>query len=455
MPENSSTGNEAPDRKEQMRHQLANLQPAKEHIDELMFNLLSHATPFGNEHVLEKFLPKGFQKDNFGNLLYRIGKKSEHKTMFSCHLDTVHGNPERIIPVIDNDYVFAIKQDEKPSILGADDKVGVWLMANMIKNKVPGLYVFHLGEEVGCRGSRHISEHSTELLAGIDRCVALDRKGYDSIITFQRSLRCCSEEFSEKLAEQLIEQGDFPPTIKWKSDPTGVLTDSATYMEQIPECTNLSVGYFNQHGEREHFDYLYVKQWLLPALMNVNWAELPTKRDKSVREERYRRNYSNNNHNQQQTPWWAQQQKANTVPYLKLVTVNENNSVYYGAQFNDPKNVWYQTEWPKIKLEKFSGIPKDAKKENFTAIMMAKIVQEGMKPFLGELFDFLKKLEEDVTQMHTDAKGIIEQLHNRIGTQKLLIDEQEQTIQLFYQYAEQISDTVDEHIAFAAGEEEE
>jgi hypothetical protein len=40
-------------------------------------------------------------------------------------------------------------------------------------------------------------------------------------------------------------------------DPTGVYTDSESYAWLVPECTNISVGYENQHSSRESQDLVF------------------------------------------------------------------------------------------------------------------------------------------------------------------------------------------------------
>jgi hypothetical protein len=61
-------------------------------------------------------------------------------------------------------------------------------------------------------------------------------------------------------------------------DDTGIYTDTAEFMELIPECTNLSAGYYNEHSAREFLDVEYLGM-LLKAMITVQWDELPTERD--------------------------------------------------------------------------------------------------------------------------------------------------------------------------------
>jgi hypothetical protein len=82
--------------------------------------------------------------------------------------------------------------------------------------------------------------------------------------------RCCSNEFSNSLCEKLNKFG-----LKYRQDDTGIVTDSASFMGIIPECTNISVGYFNEHTfkERQNINFL---EKLCKAASKIDWESLPT-----------------------------------------------------------------------------------------------------------------------------------------------------------------------------------
>jgi hypothetical protein len=63
-----------------------------------------------------------------------------------------------------------------------------------------------------------------------------------------------------------------------RSDSTGSFTDTANYDHIIPECTNLSVGYFSAHSARETqlLDYI-IK--LKDAFIRIDCEALVTDRD--------------------------------------------------------------------------------------------------------------------------------------------------------------------------------
>ena len=100
------------------------------------------------------------------------------KTLFVCHIDTVHSPIDYTAQAIAFDAEFQhivlaeipnpVPQVQNPthwqvtnykstvksgSCLGGDDGCGVWILLNMIQNKVPGGYLFNRGEERGCVGA--------------------------------------------------------------------------------------------------------------------------------------------------------------------------------------------------------------------------------------------------------------------------------------------------------------
>lgn len=215
--------------------------------------------------------PVGISFDKKGNIYKRVGTAP---VLWSCHVDTVHRRSgfQKVVywPAKDSgDVFFGVDAKQKSSCLGADDTCGVWLMLEMIRRQVPGLYIFHRGEECGGLGSKWIASENKGALDGIRFAIAFDRRSTGSIITYQRSTRCCSDEFAESLAEQL--------GMGHKCDETGAFTDTASYVDLVAECTNISAGYYDAHCSTEHtnVDYLFK---LRDAICKVDIAKLVEKR---------------------------------------------------------------------------------------------------------------------------------------------------------------------------------
>lgn len=249
-------------------------------IDELV-EMLAYCRPHGSlveEEFIQNYLePLEVISDDFGNRYKFVGvKENEHPDiLWSSHTDTVHkkeGSQEVIV-----DRGFATVKDN--NCLGADCTTGVWLMMNMIRAGIPGAYVFHRAEEVGTKGSEYISQHFATDIVKFKAAIAFDRCGYDSIITHQMGERCCSESFSESL-KKALSMGDL------ESDPTGSYTDTYSYIRQIPECTNLSVGYFNQHTSKESQDLDFVEH-LQERLLKIDLSQLVYVRDPKIVEYDY------------------------------------------------------------------------------------------------------------------------------------------------------------------------
>jgi hypothetical protein len=211
------------------------------------------------------------------------GTKS--KTLFSCHTDTVHSKGKRQIPKYDAD-LNIIRAPNNSDPLGADNGAGIWLLLAMIDARVPGFYIFHRGEERGGIGSKWLADNDKKLIGQFDRAIAFDRRDDCSIITHQRSRRCCSDEFATALGKALdIQDALADDKLKYehKLDTGGSFTDTASYTELIPECTNVSVGYMDEHSSREFLDVDYL-MWLCEAAVRVQWEDLPVIRDPSKTE---------------------------------------------------------------------------------------------------------------------------------------------------------------------------
>ncbi|MES0134465.1 hypothetical protein NKJ88_05780 [Mesorhizobium sp. M0016] len=218
------------------------------------------------EIFVNKFIrPLGTKTDKFGNLILEIGDKPN--ILWSSHTDTVHWE-EGLQKVVHNDEIVCLPEATKSNCLGADCTAGVWVMTEMIKAKVPGLYVFHRDEENGGGGSMHIANKTPDILKGIDAAIAFDRFGNNSVITHQWG-RCCSDDFADSLVEQL------PGTEK---DDGGLFTDTANYVDHVSECTNISVGYMGHHTSREYQSLKFLNE-LKDRMIKLDTKKLRFSRD--------------------------------------------------------------------------------------------------------------------------------------------------------------------------------
>jgi hypothetical protein len=226
--------------------------------------------PHGTETGLLKYLPTGYKEDGLGNYYLQIGETS---TMFTCHLDTACSYSKKVNHIEEGGFI----KTDGTTILGADDKAGMTVMLYMIEKGVPGLYYFFVGEEVGCVGSGKLSNKWSEYEFSnyIKKVISFDRRGTDSVITEQMFGVCCSNEFASELSNQLnLANKEF----NFSPDPTGIYTDSAKFMDLVSECTNISVGYYNEHSTNEKQDINFLRK-LCQAVCKVDWENLPIVRD--------------------------------------------------------------------------------------------------------------------------------------------------------------------------------
>jgi hypothetical protein len=253
----------------------------------VLMDMLTYRRPaWGPTETLfiDRFLAPlpGIAEDAFGNLWLTVAQDDgdQPRVLFSSHTDSVHHLEGRQNVVRDGAMVTLRDPGKaskgKSNCLGADCAAGVWIMREMILAGVPGVYVFHRDEESGGRGSGWIADNHPEYLAGIVAAIAWDRKGYSDVITHQGS-RTCSNAFADSLAAAL--GGTFV------ADDTGLFTDTAMYAGIIPECTNLSVGYFGQHGPLETQDTDFLVR-LRDKALTVDWDALVIARDPLVDDER-------------------------------------------------------------------------------------------------------------------------------------------------------------------------
>ena len=210
--------------------------------------------------------------DAAGNVHVDLRTLPTHRTMFTSHTDTVHAGGGKNNVRVDGN----VWRADTGAALGADDAAGIAIMCHMIDAGVQGYYVFFRGEERGGVGSTWLAENMPTLFVDIDRAIAFDRGGFYDVITHQMHGRCCSDKFAQALCNELSTEASW-----YMPSSSGVYTDTAEFIELVPECTNISVGYENQHGDQERQDVDFLWR-LAQKCLAVEWDALPTVRDPKV-----------------------------------------------------------------------------------------------------------------------------------------------------------------------------
>lgn len=242
-----------------------------------LYDILERKRPEGGDGI--KYIVNRYIKpiarpyhDPYKRCLAWVISVGELPILFSAHLDTVHmmDGKQRIIE--ENGRIKC----REPGILGADDGAGVWLLLEMIEANVPATFIFHHGEEIGGIGSAGMADYHPLFLEQFVAAIAFDRRGTGDVITHQRGLRCCSDVFAEALSEELSDDDYF------YLPERGIFTDTANYDHIINECTNVSVGYANEHTSMESLDLPYLLS-LRERVIRLDWGRLPIMRDPNAR----------------------------------------------------------------------------------------------------------------------------------------------------------------------------
>lgn len=265
--------------------------PIPDKVDQVLTNILSWRRPHRSENEkafvdwltqhLNTLGYKPLLMSTENNLVVQVPRSDgiPSTTLFSCHTDTVHGvinAPQRQEISYDpqRGEIF-LKNGQHGDCLGADDGAGLWLMLELILNKVPGTYVFHRAEECGCIGSKAMANEKAAWLRKFDVAIAFDRKGFTEIITHQSGARrCASDKCATALQTQLHKHG----MKGMELSDRGTVTDTLQYRKLIAECFNMATGYHHAHSRDEYLDYAYLVA-LRDALVKVEWDALPVDRD--------------------------------------------------------------------------------------------------------------------------------------------------------------------------------
>lgn len=227
------------------------------------------------EDVLKSKMEPAWLQDEYGNVFVLIDDGTRNSDVaFTSHLDTVAGSkaPERHLQdvMLSPDGVLYLKHDTLAHCLGADDGAGIYIMLEMIRHGVPGRYCFFQDEEVGRVGSEFSAKDSTGFWTGVTHMISFDRRGA-GVISSQLSGRCCSDTFAHEMARRLGRPAD--------AVQSGIYTDSASFMHLIPECTNIGVGYADEHTQDETLDLNILSDLLEKAIKPETWADLPIHRE--------------------------------------------------------------------------------------------------------------------------------------------------------------------------------
>jgi len=240
----------------------------------VFLKLTEYTIPFGEEDMIIPYIKKiinnyGYQlkKDSIGNYYNQVGYNS--KTLFTTHLDTYSTEVKKVNHIIDKNWI----KTDGTTILGGDNKNGTTILLYLISKNIPGTYYFFIGEEPilsgGLYGSSKLVKSNPDFLKKFNKAIAFDRKQMGSIVTRQLARKCCSIDFATYLIDEFKKNN-----LDFKMDPEAYYTDTASFLDIIPEITNISAGGWGEHTKNEKTLITYVEA-VAKAASKINWENAP------------------------------------------------------------------------------------------------------------------------------------------------------------------------------------
>jgi len=232
---------------------------------ELLFQLYKIQSPSRHEETMILFLKQhisripgiSFKSDKIGNILVSKGKlnEGEYYPCIVAHMDTVHDAKEGIVVHSEKTkknetklYVTMKDSDAKGEIKeyyhggAGDDRNGIWLVLEMLREFDTIKVIFTVQEEIGAIGADAIDQ---TFLADIGYYIEGDRKGSSDIITSYFGSSMVSDEFDEVIKKVGVLYG--------YKESDGLFTDVCTLYEMNEaSAINISVGYYNAHTDQEY-----------------------------------------------------------------------------------------------------------------------------------------------------------------------------------------------------------
>ena len=218
-------------------------------VNQNLIRVMSVQSTSYKTHRMERFIKKELQKnnigyttDNYGNIYVCKGYADLYPTMV-CHIDTVHeiNNDAKVVQI--DDALLAIDtKDMKRYGIGGDDKVGIYITLELLKEFENFKAVFFLDEEVGCVGS---GKADFEFFNDSTIVLECDRRGYNDFVTSITGTTLSDEKLHNDI-DHILKKYDRKKT-------SGGITDVGEIAENnTVQCANMSCGYYDPHSDNEY-----------------------------------------------------------------------------------------------------------------------------------------------------------------------------------------------------------
>lgn len=161
-----------------------------------------------------------------------------------AHTDTVHDIQDNFVVFEDENLMFAMDMDFGLQVgIGGDDKVGIYVALEMLRECDIIKVAFFRDEEHGCLGSREADMRWFENVEFVLQC---DRQGYKDFVAEIFGNILFDKKFSDAISDLLSRYGK-------KETRNGGMTDVYQLTENgLDVCVaNLSCGYYRPHCDDE------------------------------------------------------------------------------------------------------------------------------------------------------------------------------------------------------------
>lgn len=188
-----------------------------------------------------------------GNLYVTRGDADTYPCMVA-HMDTVHDITDDLHPICYGGRITGFDRVNMCQAgIGGDDKVGVYITLECLREFDVMKAVFFRDEEVGCHGSYGAVMDFFEDCRFVLQC---DRKGNSDFVTNASGVELSSKEFQDDL-QCIIESYGY-------SYSTGMMTDVMALKQNNIKCSvaNMSCGYYRPHAVDEYVDVSDVENCL-------------------------------------------------------------------------------------------------------------------------------------------------------------------------------------------------
>lgn len=192
--------------------------------------------------------------------------KGDVPVLLIAHMDTVKGEIPKTI--IKEPTLEGIRMIAENSLIGGDDRCGVWMIMNIIK-KVKCHVLFLEDEEIGCVGARKFTKTNNidYVKENISFMIELDRRGSNDCVYYSNDNRDFVKYIEEKTGTK---------------EAYGSMSDISTLMPATNVAgVNISCGYYKEHT---HDEYIMLDEMndIMQRLMNFLTSETEFPRYKYV-----------------------------------------------------------------------------------------------------------------------------------------------------------------------------